>query len=325
MPGPSDRCDHEDLWSLLRERSNWGRWGSEDQRGAANLVTDEKRVSASRLVRAGRSISLSRPFPSAPSPANRHPAHHVVMAEVPRHDGGMVLDYYGIAYHGIACTHMDALCHVWDVDGMWGGRAPSDVIRHDGVTWGGIEHQRDGLFTRGVLFDVPRFRGTEFVDADEPVHASELEAIAAAHGLSVEPGDALVVYCGREAWGRARGEWGGDEPVGDDGCGARSRPGVLHTVARPGLHASCLEFIRDSDCSALVWDMMDATPTGYTELAWAVHAAIWAFGVTLVDNALLEPLAEACRELGRSDFLLTAAPLVVEGGTGSPVNPLAVL
>ena len=89
------------------------------------------------------------------------------------------------------------------------------------------------------------------------------------------------------------------------------------------LHASCMGYIRDRDVSMLVWDMMDARPNEY-ELGWAVHPVIYAFGVALVDNALLQPLAEACAEEGRYEFLLVVAPLRVPGGTGSPVNPLVI-
>jgi hypothetical protein len=52
---------------------------------------------------------------------------------------------------------------------------------------------------------------------------------------------------------------------------------------------------------------------------------LFAFGVCLVDNARLDDLALACQEEGRYDFMLTLAPLVVTGGTGSPLNPIALL
>jgi hypothetical protein len=55
-----------------------------------------------------------------------------------------------------------------------------------------------------------------------------------------------------------------------------------------------------------------------------MHSAIFAFGTPLVDNALLEPVAAVCAEEGRYEFLLVIAPLIVEGGTGSPINPIAV-
>ena len=123
----------------------------------------------------------------------------------------------------------------------------------------------------------------------------------------MEPGDALVVYSGREAWNEANP---------DQICGSNS-------AERPGLHASCLPFIRDNDVSVLSWDMMDLTPNGY-DLPWSVHGSIFAYGVALQDNALLQPLAEACAQEGRYEFLLMILPLRVEGGTGSPVNPVAM-
>ena len=59
-------------------------------------------------------------------------------------------------------------------------------------------------------------------------------------------------------------------------------------------------------------------------MTWTMHGAIFAYGVALVDNALLQPLAEACAEEGRYEFMLTFAPLPVIGGTGSPINPIAL-
>ncbi len=94
-------------------------------------------------------------------------------------------------------------------------------------------------------------------------------------------------------------------------------------LARPGLHVSCLPFLRDHDVSVLVWDMLDHLPIGY-DIPWAVHACLFAYGVALLDNALLEPLARACVAEGRDEFMLAIAPLRVVGGTGSPANPLAI-
>ena len=89
------------------------------------------------------------------------------------------------------------------------------------------------------------------------------------------------------------------------------------------MHASCLPFLHENDIAILVWDMMDFTPNGY-ELPWSVHGAIFAYGMALLDNALLQPLAEVCAAEGRYEFMLMIAPLFVEGGTGSPANPIAL-
>lgn len=293
----------EDVIGYLRERRNWGRWGEDDQKGAINLITAEKRLAAARLVRTGRTVSLAREFPVTPAPNNPNPAQHYLRWSGRGGSGG-VTDYYGISYHGYAATHIDALCHVWDEGGMWGGREPREVLTTGGTRWGGVENWAEGIVTRAVLLDVPRFRGEPSVTLEKPVHGWELEDIAKAQGVAVEPGDALLVYSGREVFHKANPDWRG---------GGTS----------PGLHASCLPFVRDHDVSVLGWDMMDANPNEYG-IAWTMHGALFAYGVALLDNALLEPLAAACAEEGRYEMLLTIAPLRVVGGTGSPVNPIAM-
>ena len=294
----------EEIEGYLRDRRNWGRWGADDQVGAVNLITPAKRVQAASLVRSGRSVSLCREFPKTPAGNNLNPAQHFMRLLDRGAGGGAAMDYYGISYHGVATTHLDSLCHVWNKDGMWNGRSPSQEIGFDGAHFGAITNWSSGIITRGVLLDVPRFRGEPFVTQDQPIHGWELEEIAQAEGVKLEAGDALIVYGGREAWDRVNPVWG-------------SGP------SRPGLHASCLPFVRDTDVSLLVWDMMDHTPNGY-DIPWSVHGVIFAYGVGLVDNALLEPLAQVCAEEGRYEFMLMVLPLNVVGGTGSPLNPVAL-
>ena len=145
------------------------------------------------------------------------------------------MDYYGISYHGQAATHIDALCHVWDGDGMYNGRDPEKEITFDGATFGAVDNWADGIITRGVLLDIPKHRGEPFVAQEKPVHGWELEDVARSQGVAVEPGDAVVVYSGREAWQESYAPYGATDPN------------------RPGLHSSCLPFLRDNDVSVLVW------------------------------------------------------------------------
>jgi kynurenine formamidase len=293
----------EEVLGYLRDRRNWNRWGKDDQRGAINLITPEKRRAAAAEVRSGRSVSLSREWPKTPGPGNPNPAQHW-MRWIERANGGGVVDYYGIVYHGFTTTHIDALCHVWDEHGLWNGRDPKQEITSAGTSWGDVDQWRDGIVTRGVLLDVPKHRGEPYVTMEKPVHGWELEDIAKEQGVTLEPGDALLVYSGRERWHQGNPDWAG-------------------SPQRPGLHASCLPFIRDNDVALLGWDMMDAGPNEY-DVPWTVHGVIFAYGVALLDNALLEPLANACQEEGRYTFMLTVAPLRVVGGTGSPANPIAL-
>ncbi len=280
--------------AFYSQRRNWGRWGKDDGAGAANLMTPQKRTAAAALVKTGRTVSMSRPF---------EPEQHFIRVAARAEGGGSVVDYYGFIYHGQTITHVDALCHVWDRHGMWNGRNAETEIDTRGAKFADVTSFGGGLITRGVLLDVPRHRGVPFVAADRPVQGSELAEIARAQKSEVGPGDALLIYSGREAYVRGGAGYGGS--------------------TRPGLHLSCASFIRDRDVALLGWDMMDARPDGYG-LPWPVHGVLFSYGVPLLDNALLEPLAAACAEERRYDFMFMALPLKVPRGTGSPVNPVAM-
>jgi len=302
----AEQLDRQAVLEQLRNRSNWGRWGKDDQKGAANLITPEKRVAAAALVRSGRTVSLSRVYPKAPGHRNPNPAQHYIRLLDRGEGSGAMVDYYGIEYHGFVSTHIDALCHIWSADGMWGGRDPAKVINtRDGSTWGDIDQWREGLITRGVLLDIPRFRKEPWVTYEKPVHGDELARIADDQGIEVQPGDALIIYAGRDAWEEANPDWTGFSGV------------------RPGLHASCLKFIRDRDIAVLLFDHNEARPNEYG-LAWTVKFVGAYYGVGTVNSVTLAPLAQACAEEGRYEFMLVISPLRVPGGSGSPVNPIAI-
>jgi len=291
----------------LRANSNWGRWGEDDQVGAVNLVTDEKRVEAARSVRLGRSVSLARPLATKPGPDNPQPVQHFLrwFHRGPG-EGGGAGEYLGLHVHGYQGTHVDALCHAWGDRGMWNGRDPAAELTPQGARWGGIEQWRHGIVTRGVLLDITRHRREAHVAADRPVRAEELADVEAAQGVQVTAGDALVVYAGREALEARPGGWN------------------PHTDAHPGLSVTALRYLRERDVAVLLWDLMDAQPF---EIGWPLvpHAALYELGIPLVDNCALAELADLAAAHGRYDFQLTLAPLVLPGGTGSPVNPIALL
>lgn len=294
----------EQVDSYLKDRRNWGRWGESGGAGAINLINDEKRVAAATLVRSGRSVSLGRPLAVNPAPDNPHPVNHYTKVEVDQVSGHAV-DYLGIYQHGFTVTHIDALCHNWDNDGMWNGRNPLEEITSDGSNYGSVSEWRGGIVTRGVLLDVPAYRGTSYVTVDRPIHGWELEEVASRQKVELKPGDALVVYGGRDAYSAANPD------------------AFVDSADLPGLHASCLPFIRNYDIALLAWDVLDATPTEYA-LSNPVHAAMYSYGVAILDNCYLESLVRACVEEGRYEFMLTVSPLIIIGGTGSPVNPIAI-
>jgi kynurenine formamidase len=290
---------------------NWGRWGDDDELGTLNHVTPDVRRAAAGLVREGRAVSLSRPIDTAAGPANPYPSHHFIA--MPR-SGGM-LDYVGMFIHGLTQTHIDALCHVATEDGRaWNGKPMARGLpaEHTGT----IDFLRSGIVTRGVLYDVPRLRGTEFVAPGAPVHGWELADAASAQGVEPRAGDAVVIRSGHGPFWRSQGG-----------------PPLFASMA--GVHASSIEFLYQTDASMLVWDMQDAptadqgipNPVGRDiKVALHVHHIVLPYmGMPIVDNADLEELAEACAAIGRWEFELVVSPLHIPGGTGSPVNPVAIL
>jgi kynurenine formamidase len=301
-----------DEYAAFRERfCNWDRWGPDDEMGTLNFITDDSRRAAFGCVEAARSVSLARPLDTRPGPANPFPAHHFVATL----GAGGMLDYVGMFIHGLSGTHIDALCHIPTLEGdrTWRG-IELGADRMPRQRSGTVDFWRSGIVTRGVLYDVPRFRRTEFVTPGAPVHGWELADIAAAQGVEPRAGDAVIIRSGHGPYWAAQGT-----------------PPAWGTIA--GVHASCLEFLYDTDAGLLVWDMGDA-PTadqgipnpGGTETALHVHhIALPYMGLPIVDNVDAEPLAVACAEEESWAFLFVVAPLCIPGGTGSPINPLAIL
>ncbi|MCA9824437.1 MAG: cyclase family protein [Dehalococcoidia bacterium] len=287
--------------------SNWGRWGPGDSAGTINLITPEKRKEAARLVTSGRAVSLARQWNTVGGPGNQNPAQHYV-----RTWREASVDYIGISYHGYATTHIDALCHIFWDGKMWNGKDSMSEVTSLGAKSGDVSAWSNGITTRGALLDIPRLRGTEYVDVDNPVRGYELLAAAEAEGIELRPGDAVCVYSGREKFYAANPE---HVPGGHPS---------------PGLHVDTVPVLKDKDAALLVWDLMDAGPCGYqifdSRMAGlGVHVlAIVFMGMPLLDNSLLQPLAEACSDERTWEFMLTVNPLNIRGGTGSPVNPIAV-
>src|SRR5262249_19277858 len=144
---------------------------------------------------------------------NSRPAQHYSYVQSFAANGGAAGDYIGIAFHQSSFTHIDALCHILDEGGMWNRRDPRQDFSAHGASVGDVEQWKDVIVTRGVLVDVPRFRDQPAVSIGHPIHADELAAVAAHQGVQIEPGDALVVYGGRDAWARANPEWNSEGPT----------------------------------------------------------------------------------------------------------------
>ena len=296
-----------DVAKYFDRLSNWGRWGKDDQKGTINLITPKKREQAVALARTGRTVSLARDLTAIPALD-----YHMLLPLV-RGDSRDAMDYFGLIFHGLAVTHVDALCHVEYQGKVYNGRPFDDVVQSGGATWGAVDQYFDGIVTRGVLLDVASMRAEGHVVPGKPVTPPDLDAAAERAKIRMEPGDVVVIRSGRESYERATGA---THPVGVGGIPAPSD--------RPGLHIACLEWFKQHDVAAIAWDMLDERPVGYGNLGFGCHLGIPILGLCLIDNTYPERVVSACREEGRSEFLFSAQPLRISNATGSPVNPLAI-
>ncbi|MCY3919688.1 MAG: cyclase family protein [Chloroflexi bacterium] len=299
-----------DVTEIAQQVSNWGRWGPDDERGALNLITPARRAAAAALIRDGETVSCARPLPTGPAPNNPFPVQHLMLATGdarPRVGPAAAMDYFAIAPHGMATTHIDALCHIFTGDKMFNGYDRSEV-RSDGAHKLSIMAGKDGILGRGVLLDIARLRGVGWLDKGEPIGVEDLEAAEAAQGVTAGPGDILLIGTGRD---RAEAEAGGPWDY-------------LEGLA--GLHAETLPWLRERDIAMLGCDgVSDVMPSGIPDAWMPLHEVIipW-MGVHLIDNMQLDRLAAACREREQYAFCLVFAPLRLRRGTASPVNPLAI-
>ena len=286
--------------------SNWGRWGKEDQRGALNFITPEKRAAAARLAQSGEIVSMSLPLSTKTTPENPQPVQHMML-----HAGGNAiasLDYFAIAPHGMAFTHLDALCHVFWQGKMYNGFSSSEVGRF-GARKCAIDVTRDGVVTRGVLLDIPKARNVEWLEPRDAIYPEDLDAAEKHHRVRVEEGDVLMIRTGRHKRRAAKGPW---DP---------RREGL------PGLDASCLQWLHERRIAILGCDAVsDIAPSPYgAEMGLPIHVGtLVIMGIHLIDNADLEAVSAAAAKHNRYEFLFAMAPLILEQATASPVNPLAV-
>ncbi len=299
-----------ELLALMETISNWGRWGKDDQRGTLNLLTLEMRARAAKLVCSGESVSMALPLATAPAPDNPTPAFHLMINtgyDLPAQGLQASSDYLAIPTHGRAITHLDALCHMFWRGMMYNGY-PSTEVKHNGTARCGIDTSFEGIIGRGVLLDVPKSKGVEWLEKGEKIFPADLDAAEKHHGVRVGEGDILAVRTGRHRYARTRGNW---------------NPWV---EGQAGLEAACLPWLRERGVALLIGDAVsDVTPSGYNEISVPIHAgAIVMMGLPLVDNADLEALSECCARLRRYEFMFMTAPLVVPRATASPINPIAM-
>jgi kynurenine formamidase len=294
---PRDAAEFDALFQKVK---NWGRWGAEDNLGAANLITADTRRRAVRLAHTGVTVSLAHNPLTDKAEDNASPFEHTM-------NRGFQTDTYRVSYHGYAHSHLDALCHILYKEQTFNGYARDVVNTEKGCTKLGIEHLKQGVVTRGVLLDIPRLKGVPYLEPGTAVYQEDVEAWEKKAGIKVGPGDAILLRTGRWTRRDKLGPW----PVGQSAA---------------GFHASIAAWIKARDVAFVGSDAAsEVVPTLVQGVNLPVHTLlITALGINILDNQDLERLAETAAKLGRWEFMLMINPMPVTGGTGSPLNTLAV-
>jgi kynurenine formamidase len=281
---------------------NWGRWGAADELGAVNLITPEVVIAAAGLVKSGKVIPLGSPVgKNGAISAGRNPTWHVTVKVAQHDDPGRGRAEDMLTVHTHAHSHLDALSHVW-YDGLAYNGHPSTVVGRGGAAKLRID-RIGGIVTRGVLLDLTA-GGTRQWDIGEAIEPDDLVAALGRAGVELRAGDALMLRTG----------WFDLMATGD----ARFHAG------EPGLSPAAVDWLLRADPAVLAIDNFAfeimPPPAGANPLQ--VHETVLRdHGVYLVELLDLSALAAA----GASEFLFVTAPLLIEKGLGSPVNPLAIL
>lgn len=311
-----DRVSIEEFEQIFESVKNWGRWGPSDELGTMNFITPDKVRAAASLVRSGRRVSMAIPINKVAGPDNPSQALHFLTQghDVPIDSSKVrfALDFMGMACHGDCHTHVDALCHI-SYDGLtYNGRPATEVVRTTGATGQDITAYSTGMVGRGVLLDIPRLRGVEWLEPGEAVTRAELDECATRAGVELGEGDILVLRTGHHRRRLELGPWDNNPPpVGAGKAG-------VHVDAIPWMHEKGIAaFLPDGDG--------ETVPSVVDGIAYPIHPLqVVAMGMLVSDSLQFEDLVDACEAEGRYEFMVVGLPLRLPGGTGSPWNPIAI-
>ncbi len=314
-----------DVLAFSKELSNWGRWGAEDQIGTVNLITPAKVREGAASVRSGKQFSLAVPFDQK-GPQTGLTQRFNPMLFMTR-DGGDIasgairrLPRYACECHSRftddvwilpsqAGTQWDALAHCMHDGKMYNGFG-AECVASWGTTHCGIEVWKDRISTRGVLLDIARWYGRDWLEPGEAIGAAHLEKCSKDQGVEIRPGDIVLVRTGAVGMCRAANRWG--EFAGGDA---------------PGLALDAARWIRHNDLAGVATDTWGAEvrPNQAADVFQPFHiVALVYMGLLLGEIFDLEGLAADCAEDHQYDFQFVASPIPMTGAVGAPINPIAI-
>ncbi|HYR89394.1 MAG TPA: cyclase family protein [Terriglobia bacterium] len=285
-----------DRWQ--KELSNWGRWGKDDEMGTLNLVTPAKRKQAAALVKDGISVSLASNAATEKGIDVPCPVEWAMLIA----NQSSAMDRIGYpCIHGAGTTHLDSFAHVFFDGKMWNGYPVAGVVTMDHGAG------KSGIVTRGVLYDIPKLKGVDYLELGTRIFPEDLEAWEKKAGVKAGAGDALLLRWGRWTRRARLGPW----PINE---------------GMAGLDNSVIPWLKKRDIAILGWETPDYAPHPAGDLPpSSVHNfALTILGIHLLDRADFDAVSEAAAARNRWEFMLTIAPLPIPRGTGSPVNPIAM-
>ena len=298
---------------MSRPIGNWGRWGPADERGAANLAGPTQAMAAAGLVRRGAVYPLGAEVSARR--ALGHPARpgpqHLMTVDGGDYAAGLRLpgdlqyaeDVLIAPLHGT--THVDALAHLWSDGSLYNGH-PAHYVRSSGARRCGIENL-GALVCRGVLLDLAADMGTGHLDGEHVVTETELRACVQRQGIELRPGDCILL---RTGW-----------PAMFD------RDRTAYHRSSPGIGAAAARYLATQDPCAIGSDTIavevchgDGTYDGGEAAPVAHPILLRDHGIYMIEMLSLDRLAAD----GVHEFMFVLAPLMITGGTASPVNPVAI-
>ena len=289
--------------------------------GPAGDQTPAEVLEALRIPQEGRVFSLALPRYTGMPLFGSHPPFQVTMYRTPnglRGDGVepwgphnevnlqyMAENVSGTAHSG---AHVDALAHmtIGEDDHWYGGGNAREHLGDRGPSVG------DGsklppFIRRGVLLDVPGYLGVEALASHQPVDAEQLQAVAEHQGVTIQPGDVVLIRTGY------LGAWPDPDKM------------ALHTTAGPDISAA--RWLLDPGVVATAsdtetYEVQPAPDPGNPANPQPVHTLLLIEnGIYLFEGIYLEELA---RERVY-EFLFVALPLKINGTTGSMLDPVAIV
>jgi kynurenine formamidase len=307
-----------DFDELAQKVRNWGRWGSDDQRGTLNHIGPETLQRAVGNVRSGKLFNLGLNFDrDGPQLGLRrfNPKLYVIELGRPlnpeRPNGGCFSD--DVIHMPLqAATQWDALGHVHYDGVLYNNCNACDVLSVEGTARNAIHHlAMPGIMSRGVLLDIARLKGVDELPVDYAITPADLDAACVAQGVTIETGDVVLVRTGHIRRFTVQGNR------------------AAFNGLQPGVRTDCAGWLHDHSVAAIAADNLavEIIPPGMakSEMPLPFHMlALRDMGCPLGEMFHLEALAQDCAADGQYTFLLSAPPLAITGAFGSPVNPLAL-